>query len=137
MKKIQKVWWHVTFTDDITNKINWMEKFPRYISWELWRVLQWDSKREIILWCDIFTDRITNGVIDGIILSIISLMIFNLWPDNRLSSPLPPFILLPYVFFSATKSHPSPNLNTTQTLTTISYITTLSLSVFMLWFKFY
>jgi hypothetical protein len=38
--------------------------------------ITYGKKREIIWWCGIFTDRMT----DGIILSVIPSMIFNLWP---------------------------------------------------------
>ena len=43
---------------------------------------------QIVWWLGIFTDRIIDKVIDKIITSIMSLVIFNLWPDNQLSSSL-------------------------------------------------
>jgi hypothetical protein len=87
------------------------------------------QKKQIIQWCGIFIDRITDEVIDRIILSVMSLIIFNLWPDDRSLSPPLPFLLLSYAFFFATNNHPSPhlNINTIQSLVTNSTTTTLSL----------
>ena len=79
----------------------------------------------------------TNEVTDKIILLIISLMIFNLWP--RPLSPPPSFLLLHYVFFflQQTTTPSPPNLNTIQSSTTNLTITTFSLSTSVFWLKFY
>jgi hypothetical protein len=98
------------------------------------------SKRQIVWWHGIFIDRMTDGVIDGIILLIILSVIFKLWHENRLSSPPPPFLILLYVFFFATTNHLSlslPNLNIIQPLTTNLATTILNLSASVFWFKFY
>jgi hypothetical protein len=74
-----------------------------------------------------------DGVTNGIILLVISSMIFNLCPDDQTSPPPPPFLLLSYAFFLAinnTQPVP-PNLNTIQPPTINLATTTLSLSTFM------
>jgi len=56
-KKSQTVWWRVSFTDNVTDEINPMvkfvleytdENFRRYIPTTLQRVLQWDSRIQIV-----------------------------------------------------------------------------------------
>jgi hypothetical protein len=72
-----------------------IEKFHRFIPMTLQTVLQWDSKRQIVRWCDIYIDKIANKVTIKIIISVNPLIIFNLWPDTRPLSPPPSFLLLP------------------------------------------
>jgi hypothetical protein len=58
----------------------------------------------------LFTERMTKGMSDWMILLVNPSIIFNLWPS------LPPFLLLPYAFFYA-NSHPlliSTQFNFTQ-----------------------
>jgi len=63
---------------------------------------------------------------------------FNLWLDDRPSCPHTSFLLLAYAFFSSTNNHALLSiLNTIQPPTTNSATTTLSLSIFMFWFKSY
>jgi len=98
------------------------------------------SKRQIVWWHDIFIDKMTDGVTDRIILSVISSVIFKLWHENWLPPPPPPFLILLYVFFFSTTNHLSlslSNLNTIQPPTTNLATTILSLSASMFWFKFY
>jgi len=122
-KKSQIVWWCVTFTDGVTDKINpTVKHILKYADEKNLLVYTNDitngitvglKKRQIIRWRDIFTDRMTSKIIDKIILLVIPLVIFNLWPDKRLSSPPPSFLLLYCAYFSATKNHPFPQ-NSTQ-----------------------
>jgi len=71
-------------------------------------------------------------------ISLVMPSVIFLWPCDRPSSPPSPFLLLPYVFFSATNNHPfPPNLNTIQPPTTNPATTTLSLLASVFWFKFY
>jgi hypothetical protein len=85
-----------------------------------------------------FTDRMIDGMLDRIISVVNPSVIFNLWPGDRLSSPLLPFLLLFYAFFSATNNrHPPLNLNIIQPPITYLVTITLGLLVFIFWFKFY
>jgi len=72
------------------------------------------QKKQIIQWCGIFIDRITDEVTDRIILSVMPLIIFNLWPDDRPLSPPLPFLLLSYAFFSQQTTTPPPISTSTQ-----------------------
>ena len=54
-----------------------------------------------------------NEVTDGIILLVMSSVIFNLWPDDRPSSPPSLFFLLPYVFFLQQTTTPYSQHNST------------------------
>jgi hypothetical protein len=78
-----------------------------------------------------------NKVIDGIIQSVISSVIFNLWLGDQPSSPPPSILFLPYVFFLQQTATPQPNLNTIQPPITNLTTTTLSSYAIMFWFKFY
>ena len=92
------------------------------------------KKKQIVRWHDTFTNRVTDWIITLLMLSVI----FNLWPRDWPSAPLPPFMLLPYEFFSATNNHPStPKINTIQPPTTNLVTTTLNLLASLFWFKFF
>jgi len=91
-KKSQTLWWCVSFTDDVTDKIILMVKFIHEYPNEklssiytnnIAEVITEDSRRKIIRWHDISTDKVTIGIILLVNLSVI----FNLWPDAWLSSP--------------------------------------------------
>jgi len=91
------------------------------------------KKKHIVRWCDICTNRMIDGVTVRIILSVTLSVIFNLWPDDRSSSPPPSFLLFSYAFFFTTNSHPLPShFNRIQPPTT-----TLGLSASVFWFKIY
>jgi hypothetical protein len=91
----------------------------------------------MIRWRNIFTNRMIDGVTEGIILLIMLLVIFNLWPNNWPFSPFPHFSLFFMHFFSITNSHPlPPNLNIIQPSITNLATTTLSWSTFVFWFIF-
>ena len=112
------------------------ENFHRYMPTTLQMILQWDSRIQIVWRCDIYINRITDGVTIGIILSVNPSIIFNLWPGAWLSPPSHFYFFFVH-FFYVTNNHPLSNLNTIQPPTTNLATTTLDLSVFVFWFKFY
>ena len=69
-------------------------------------------------------------------MSVLSSVIFNLWPRNRPFPPLLHFSFFLIHFFCNKQPPPPPNLNTIQPPTTNSATTTLSLSTSVFWFKF-
>jgi hypothetical protein len=133
MKK-KTVKWYVTFTNDITNKINSTVKHVHKYAKEKTSSIYAKGiiyggyyseiqKRQIIWWHDICTNKI--------ILSVISSIIFNLWLDNRPSYPPSMYHSLLSIFFFIKQPPPPPNINTIQPSTINSTTTTLSLSIFI------
>ena len=113
-KKRQTIRWRVSCTYDVTDKIISMVKFiHEYLNEKLssiytndiTEVITKDSRRKIIRWHDISTNRVT--------IRIIMSVIFNLWPDARLSSPLPHFYFF-LVHFFYNKQPPLPPSISTQ-----------------------
>jgi hypothetical protein len=77
--------------------VNTDRKIPSVYTEGMTTKLQWDSKRQIVRWRDIFTNRMIDGFTNSIILSVIPSMIFNLWPGDWPSYPHLP--LLHFSFF--------------------------------------
>jgi len=109
------------------------KKFHRYIPMTLRTILKWDLKMQIIRWRDIYTDGISIRIISSVNPSVI----FNLWPGAQPPLSLSHFYFFLVKFFSTTKQPPLLNLNTTKPSITFSATTTLDLSAFVFWFKFY
>jgi len=93
----------------------------------------------------LFTNRITNRMLDKIIMLVNQSVIFNLRPGDRPSFPFPHFsFFLIHLFLQQTvipfpaPPLPSPlNLNKIQPPITNPTTTTLGLSVSVFWFKVY
>jgi hypothetical protein len=109
-----------------------IENFYHYILMSLWTVLQRNSKRQIVQWRDIFID----GVTIEIIMSVYLLVIFNLSLGARPSSSSISTSSLTIFFLQQTVTL-QLNLNTIQPFITFSAATTITLSAFIFWFKFY
>jgi len=116
-KKDQIVWWHVTFTKDITDGVNPMVKYIcKYVDRKISTVytekitkgitVRFKNNKLIVWWHGIFTNRMIDGVANKIIMLVMSLLVFNLWPDNRLSSHPSSFVLFFMYFFSCNKQSP-------------------------------
>ena len=114
------------------------ENLHCYITTILRMVLQWDSRRWIVLWRGIPIDRITNGVTIRICLSVnlSIILIYDMTFDPSL--PFPRFYIFLVYFFLQKIATSSPfNLNTTQPPTTFLVTTIFGLSASVFWFKFY
>jgi hypothetical protein len=79
---------------------------PSVKLWNLAVIMVGFKKRQIVRWHNIFTNRMTDGVTNRIILSVISSVIFNLWSDDQPSFSPPSFLLLPCAFCFCNKQPP-------------------------------